>query len=160
MDEGYTGCFDRIISILGTKAGYYLHIGWKEMSNSWYLISFLVQLFGNSPSYFHRINVSVYGWVWRGGKKVHHTECPKKKPLTVWFNVSWNFNLNVGTKQSKIGWKFAEHWLPKAKISEPVDDRSPDFFEKFISLRQPYCFNKVHWSVKISWICKTHNCFT
>ena len=73
------------------------------------------------------------------------TESPKTA-LTVWFEVSWKrlylhnlflyflkssyFNLKFGIKQSKIGWKFAEQWLPKVKISEPVDDRRPDFFEK------------------------------
>ena len=49
------------------------------------------------------------------------------------------FNLNFGIKQSKIG--CAEHWLPKAKISEPVDDRRPEFlkmyqFKAAISLQQ------------------------
>ena len=45
------------------------------------------------------------------------------------FSKSSYSNLNFGIKQSKIGWKFAEQWLPKVKISEPVDDRRPDFFE-------------------------------
>ena len=53
-------------------------------------------------------------------------------------------------KQSKIGCKFTEQWLPKVKISDPVDDRRPDFFEKCTNLRQPYCIHKVHWSVKNS----------
>ena len=38
----------------------------------------------------------------------------------------------------------------KAKISKPVDDRRPDFSEKCNNLKQPYCFNKVYWSVKNS----------
>ena len=53
-------------------------------------------------------------------------------------------NLKFSIKQSKIGWKFAEQWLPKITISEPIDDRRPGFFEKFTNLRQPYCFNNVH----------------
>ena len=35
-----------------------------------------------------------------------------------------------GIKQSKIGWNFAQQWLPKAKISGPADDRRPNFFRK------------------------------
>ena len=90
-----------------------------------------------------------------------------KKTLNVWFDVRWKrlylHNLflyflnrhtptskNFSIKQSKICWKFAEQWLPKVKISEPVDGRRPDFFEKSTNLRQPYCFNNVHWSVTIS----------
>ena len=38
----------------------------------------------------------------------------------------------------------------KVKISEPVDGRPPDFSEKCINVRQPYCDSKVHWSVKNS----------
>ena len=103
------------------------------------------------------------------------TGCPKKKTFNclIWcklkttvftrsvfiFFKSSYFNLTFGIKQSKIS-KFAEQWLPKVKILEPVDDRRPDFFEKFINLRQPYCFNKIHWSLKNSWICKTDDCFT
>ena len=81
------------------------------------------------------------------------------RAVFIFFKSSY-FNLNFGIKQSKIGWKLAEQWLPKVKILEPVDDRRPDFFEKCINLRQSYCFNKIHWSVKNSWICKTHDCFT
>ena len=66
------------------------------------------------------------------------------------FSKSSYINLNFGIKQSKIGLKFAEQWPQKAKISELVDDRLPDFPEKCINLRQPYCVNKVHWSVKNS----------
>ena len=66
------------------------------------------------------------------------------------FSKSSYSNLNFGIKQSKIGSKFAEQWLPKVKISEPFDDRRPDFFEKYTNLRQPYCIHKVHWSVKNS----------
>ena len=72
------------------------------------------------------------------------------------FSKSSYSNLNFGIKQSKIGWKFAEQWLPEVKISEPVDDRRPDFFEKCTNLRQPYYIHKVHWSIKNSWICKTY----
>ena len=53
------------------------------------------------------------------------------------FSKSSYSNLNFGIKQSKIGWKLAEQWLPKVKISETVDDRRPDFFEKCTNLRQP-----------------------
>ena len=71
------------------------------------------------------------------------------------FSKSSYSDLNFGIKQSKVGCKFAEQWLPKVKILEPVDERRPDFFEKCINLRQPYCFNRVHWSVKVSSVCKT-----
>ena len=105
----------------------------------------------------------------QGMPAINSTGCPKKNfnfliscklKTTVLtrsvfiFSESSYFSLNFGIKQSKIGWKFAEHLLPKAKISEPVDDRRPDFFETCINLRQPYYFNKVNWSVKISWICR------
>ena len=46
------------------------------------------------------------------------------------FSESSCFNLKFGIKQSKIGWKFVEEWLPKAKISGSTDDRRPDFFRK------------------------------
>ena len=70
------------------------------------------------------------------------TGCPKKNfKRLIWcklkttaftrsvfiFSKSSYLNLNFGIKQSKIGWKFAEQWLPKVKILEPVDDRRPDF---------------------------------
>ena len=36
----------------------------------------------------------------------------------------------------------------EAKISGPADDKRPDFFQKCADLKQPYCFIKVHRSVK------------
>ena len=53
------------------------------------------------------------------------------------FSVSLYINLKFGIKQSKIGWKFAEQKLMKAKISGLADDRQPDFFEKCTNLKQP-----------------------
>ena len=50
--------------------------------------------------------------------------------FVVIFSKSSHFNLNCGIKQSKISWNFAEQWLSKVKISEPVDGRWPDFFQK------------------------------
>ena len=44
-------------------------------------------------------------------------------------------NLNFGVKQSKNGSKFAEQWLLKIKISEPVDDRRADFFENMYQFK-------------------------
>ena len=38
----------------------------------------------------------------------------------------------------------------KKNISGLVDGRGPALSEKYIGLKQPYCLNKVHWSVKIS----------
>ena len=38
-------------------------------------------------------------------------------------------------KQSKIGWKFAEQWLPKAKILGPADEETTRFFEKCTDLK-------------------------
>ena len=76
------------------------------------------------------------------------------------FSESSYLNLKFGIKQSKIGWKFAQEWLTKAKISGLTDDREPDVFEKCSNLKQSYCFIKVRWSVKISWNWKRHNCFT
>ena len=40
------------------------------------------------------------------------------------------FKLKFGKKQSKIGFKFAEQWLPKAKILGPADEQTTRFFEK------------------------------
>ena len=67
------------------------------------------------------------------------------------FSKSSYFKLNFGRKQSKIGLKFAEQWLPKAKISKPFDDRRPDFSKKNVSTliraifckRHPTCDSKV-----------------
>ena len=60
------------------------------------------------------------------------------------FSESTYFNLKFGIKQFKIYWKFAERWLPNAKISGPADDRRPDFFEKCTALKQPYSFIEDH----------------
>ena len=102
--------------------------------------------------------------------QTEHTKCPRENlKRLIWcelkttaftrfvfiFSKLSYSNLNFGIKQSKIGWKFAEQWLPKVKISEPADDRQSDFFEKCTNLRQPYCIPKVYWSVKNSWICNT-----
>ena len=46
------------------------------------------------------------------------------------FSWASYFNLKFGITQAKIDWKFAEECLPKAKISEPNEDRRPDFFRK------------------------------
>ena len=59
------------------------------------------------------------------------------------FSESSYFNLKFGTKQSKIGWNFAEHaqWLPKAKISGPVDDRRLDVSKNALKCNfRPKCF--------------------
>ena len=40
------------------------------------------------------------------------------------------FNLKFGIKQTKIGSKFAEQWLPRAKISGATDDTRHNFLEK------------------------------
>ena len=63
------------------------------------------------------------------------------RPVLI-FSKSSYFNLNFGIKRSKIGSKFAEQWLPKAKISEPVDHRRLNFSDKCINLRQPYWLTK------------------
>ena len=59
------------------------------------------------------------------------------------------FSLQFGIKQSKIGWKCAEQWIPNAKISGRVDDTL---------IRSSHIALTVHWSVKISWNCKRHHC--
>ena len=46
------------------------------------------------------------------------------------FYESWCFNLKFGIKQSEIGWKFAEQWLPKAKCLGSAGDRQPNFFRE------------------------------
>ena len=94
------------------------------------------------------------------------TECPKKRRRLIWcklgttvftlstfiLSVSSYFNLKFGIKQSKIGWKLAEEWLPKAKILAPVDEQTIRFFwKKCSNLKQPYCFIKVQQNVKITW---------
>ena len=58
------------------------------------------------------------------------------------FYIFWILILNIkfGIKQSKIGWKFAEQWLLKAKILGPADEQTTRFFEKCTDLKQPYCF--------------------
>ena len=66
------------------------------------------------------------------------------------FSESSYFHLTFGINLFKIGSKFAQQWLPKAAISGPADDRRPDLFEKCTNLKQPYCFIKVRWSVKVS----------
>ena len=55
------------------------------------------------------------------------------------------FNLKLGIKQSKIGLKFAEQWLLKAKISGLADDRQPDFFEKYTNT----CTHAAHQTPKL-----------
>ena len=67
---------------------------------------------------------------------------------TTCFQIFWILILeNLVYNAMQIGWKFTEQWLPKAKISGPVNDRRPDF-EKCIDLKHPYCFTKVHWRVR------------
>ena len=38
------------------------------------------------------------------------------------FSESSYFILQFGIEQSKIGWKFAKQWLPKANILGPADE--------------------------------------
>ena len=58
------------------------------------------------------------------------------------FSESSYFNLKFGIKQSKIGWKFAEQWLPKAETSGSADDRQPDFFGKCTKLSNHIALSK------------------
>ena len=46
------------------------------------------------------------------------------------FSEFFYFNLKFGIKQSKIGWKFAVEWLPKAKILGTAKGRWLGFFPK------------------------------
>ena len=52
------------------------------------------------------------------------------------------FNLQFSIKQSEVGWKFAEQWLTKAKVSEPAGEQMARFFKKCAKLKHSYCFIK------------------
>ena len=65
------------------------------------------------------------------------------------------FNLKFGIKQSQIGLKFSEKWLPKVKTSGPLMTEDP-LFQKCTNLKQPYSFIELHWTVKMYETEKTH----
>ena len=58
-------------------------------------------------------------------------------PLKIWYKAIQNWL------------KFDEEWLPKAKLFGPTDEKTVRFFRKCTNLKQPYCFTKVHWSIKL-----------
>ena len=82
------------------------------------------------------------------------TGCPKECLTFIWCKLKTTVltrfafmfyeysyvNLKFGIEQSKIGWKFAEQWLPKAKILERSDEQATRSFEKCTNLKQPYFF--------------------
>ena len=40
--------------------------------------------------------------------------------------------------------------LLHGRVTATISKFSPHIFERYFNLKQPYCFNKVHWSVRIS----------
>ena len=95
---------------------------------------------------------------------------PRKAP-NVWFDASWKrlflqYLLLYFLNQLESWYKAIQNRLKvlRAIANQSLNFRTrwwqpTRFFRKCSHLKQPYCFIKVHWSVKISWIWKRRNCF-